>query len=134
MTVRDILLQEQATPILSQWDQVRKVVTRSCNEGELQCYKNETTSSQTSGNRKVWTACTFVHALKILIWASRKKCVKVRTPQKIHTSLQIYGCTDKLQMLILGHMPQFNDMIASPLLDLFRSTKTSCENGSFEDA
>lgn len=106
-------------------------MTGSCNEGELQCYKNETTSSQTSGSRKVWTACTFVHAMKILIQASREKCVKVRTPQHIHTSLQIYGCTD--QMPMLGHMLQFNDMIASPLLDLFRSTKISCENGSFED-
>lgn len=58
---------------------------------KLQCYKNDTASSQTSGSRNVRTACTFVHALKILIQESREKCVKVRTPQHIHTSFKYTG-------------------------------------------
>lgn len=67
-------------------------------------------------------------------------CKSKNSPANTHifanicTKYMCKGCTDKLQMPMLGHMPQFNDMIASPLLDLFRSTKTSCENGSFEDA
>lgn len=169
-------------------------------EGELQCYKEEATCPQTSGSRKVWTACTIVcsvsesfcsfreresrklgrvfsllvwvvfwssleedgelinhkpdiffcpeyfnhfikaHVPKILMWmklqASREKCVKVWTPQQYTHPCKYMGLLIHCLFIAYArtHANSLMICMASPLLDLFRNAKISCENESLGDA